>query len=83
MQYDFLESVLHEMSCITKQSTCNLIQSLRNLRDILEIVKAPKGMIPVAILALGWPAERPEPKPRRELAEIVHLNVYGNRMLIP
>ena len=59
------------------------IQSLRNVRDILEIVKAPKGMIPVAILALGWPAERPEPKPRRELTEIVHLDTYGNRMLIP
>ncbi len=56
------------------------IQSLRNVDEILEIVGAPKGLVPVAVLAMGWPAERPEPKPRKKLQDLVHLDRYGNKL---
>jgi nitroreductase len=36
--------------------------------DLLEL---PEGLQPVAILALGYPAEIPEPTPRRKLKDIV------------
>ncbi|MFA9460615.1 nitroreductase family protein [Thiohalorhabdus sp. Cl-TMA] len=38
------------------------------LREILEI---PDHLHPVAVLALGYPAEIPEPTPRRKLNELV------------
>jgi nitroreductase len=56
------------------------IQSLRNVKEINEIIGAPEGRIPVALIALGWPAEKPEARPRKELSEIVHINRYGNKM---
>ncbi len=53
------------------------IQSLRNVEEIQEILKLPEKLIPVAILAVGWPDESPNPKKRKELKEIVHLDRYG------
>lgn len=57
------------------------IQTLRSIDEIKEILKIPEGKIPIAILALGWPDEKPEPKPRKRLEEIVYMNTYGNRLL--
>ncbi len=57
------------------------IQTLRNVDEIKEILKIPEGKIPIAILALGWPDEKPEPKPRKRLEEIVYMSTYGNRLL--
>jgi len=57
------------------------IQTLRNIDEIKEILKIPEGKIPIAILALGWPDEKPEPKPRKRLEEIVYMNTYGNKLL--
>ena len=42
------------------------IQTLKNIDEIKEILKIPEGKIPIAILALGWPDEKPEPKPRKK-----------------
>jgi len=53
------------------------IQALRNTDEIRELLKIPEGRVPVAIIAVGWPDESPEPRPRRELKEITHLNRYG------
>ncbi|MCD6244347.1 MAG: nitroreductase family protein [Candidatus Korarchaeota archaeon] len=53
------------------------IQSLRNVEEIQELLKLPEKLIPVAILAVGWPDESPSPKRRKELKEIVHLDKYG------
>lgn len=57
------------------------IQSLRNVKEINEILGAPEDRVPVALIALGWPAERPEARPRRELKEIVYMNRYGERII--
>ncbi|MGC8932916.1 MAG: nitroreductase family protein [Candidatus Methanodesulfokora sp.] len=56
------------------------IQSLRNVKEINEILGS-EGRIPVALIALGWPAEKPEARPRRELKEIVYINRYGERLI--
>jgi nitroreductase len=54
------------------------LQTLRNVSEIQEIVGLPKNYVPVAMLALGYPDERPSPKKRKELKEIVYLNRYGS-----
>ena len=48
------------------------IQALRNPEEIKKIIKAPEGKEPVAIVAMGWPAESPTPKPRRGVNEFLH-----------
>ncbi len=53
------------------------VQALRNTRDIREILKIPEDYVPIGILAVGWPAERPEAKPRRNIEEIVFLDEFG------
>jgi nitroreductase len=47
---------------------------------VREIVGAPEHLYPVALFAVGYPDEKPEPKPRKPLSEIVHLESYGNRL---
>lgn len=37
-----------------------------------EAVGAPRGVRPVAIVPVGHPAERPPPRPRRRLSEVIH-----------
>jgi nitroreductase len=39
---------------------------------VLEVIGAPKGLVPVAILPIGYPNEVPERTTRRVLAELVH-----------
>jgi len=38
---------------------------------ILETLKLEPGLVPVALLSLGYPAELPEPSSRRRLDEVV------------
>jgi len=54
------------------------LQTLRNVSEIQGVVGLPKNYVPVAMLALGYPDERPSPKKRKELKEIVYLNRYGS-----
>ncbi len=56
------------------------IQTLRNIEEIQKILNLPKNYVPVAILAIGYPAERPEPKERKDLYEITYLNTYDNKL---
>lgn len=53
------------------------IQTLRDVQRIQEILGLPENKIPVSIIALGYPDEKPEPKPRKLLEELVHYNRYG------
>jgi nitroreductase len=46
------------------------------LRDIL---KLPEDITLVGLLTLGFPAEDPEPTPRKPLDQLVHYDVYGNQ----
>lgn len=53
------------------------IQTLRNIEAIRSILELPANVIPVSVLAVGYPAENPPPRPRRSLDKIVYLNKYG------
>jgi nitroreductase len=39
---------------------------------VLEVIGSPKGLVPVAILPIGYPNETPERTTRRALEELVH-----------
>jgi len=56
------------------------IQTLRNIDEIRRILNIPENIIPVAILAVGYPAEKPEAKARKKLEDIVYINKYGEKL---
>jgi len=58
------------------------LNTVRDADKVREIVGAPEHLYPVALFAVGYPDEKPEPKPRRQMNEIVHLEVYGNRLKV-
>ena len=43
---------------------------------IIDILKLPKGVVPVTTITMGWPAEDPEQIDRLPLEAVVHKNVY-------
>ncbi len=43
------------------------------------ILRLPEGWEVVGLLTVGFPAEQPEPPPRKPLAEIAHYDVFGNQ----
>ncbi len=45
-----------------------------------ELLRVPPGKRLVALFAVGWPAVRPRPTPRRSLEELVHLEEYGKHL---
>jgi len=53
------------------------IQTLRNIEEVRKILKVPASKVPIALIALGWPGEKPKLKPRKEVSEITYLNYYG------
>lgn len=42
-----------------------------NEAEISKVLTLEKGIIPIALLSLGYPAELPEPTPRRRMDEVV------------
>jgi len=40
--------------------------------EVRHILGAPRGIVPVAILPIGYPAEKPKPPGRRSLDDLVH-----------
>ena len=44
--------------------------------DVKSILKVPEGIRPVAIVPVGYPAEKPRPRYRRPLKEIIHRETY-------
>ncbi len=43
---------------------------------IIELLELPKGVVPVATITLGWPAEHPEQVDRLPLEAVVHSEKY-------
>jgi nitroreductase len=41
-------------------------------REVLKAIGNPEGLVPVAIIPIGYPAEEPEATPRRKLDDLVH-----------
>jgi nitroreductase len=44
-----------------------------------KLLVTPQNARPVAIIPVGYPAEKPKPRPRRPLAEIVHREKFGRK----
>ena len=51
-----------------------------NRKAVAGILKIPDHVEIVGLLTVGFPAEDPPPTSRKPLSEIVHYDVYGNRM---
>jgi len=43
---------------------------------VKKLLKIPDGVKPVAIIPVGYPAEQPNPRPRRPLNEIIHHEMF-------
>lgn len=56
------------------------IQTLRRIEEINKLLNVPSNYVPVAIFAIGYPAEKPSARPRRPLEEIVFIDKYGNKI---
>ncbi len=56
-----------------------LLRDEEKLR-VQQIFNIPNKKTLIAIVALGWPAEKPKARPRKPLEEIVHINFYGNKI---
>jgi nitroreductase len=55
---------------------CYLGTTTYMAHKIIEVLKIPKGVVPVATVTLGWPAEQPEQTDRLPLEAVVHKEVY-------
>ena len=50
---------------------------LFDAKKVASILSVPEGYCAVAITPLGYPDEIKEPRPRKELGEIVHYDRWG------
>ncbi len=53
------------------------IQTMRNIRDIQRILNLPENLVPVAILAIGYPDEQPRLRERIPLERLVYYDKYS------
>jgi nitroreductase len=66
--------------CIAAESKglgiCYLGTTTYTANKIIDILKLPKGVVPVTTVTIGWPAEKPEQVDRLPLAALVHNETY-------
>ena len=55
---------------------CYLGTTTYMAHKIIEVLRLPKGVVPVTTVTLGWPAEYPEQVDRLPLSAIIHNEVY-------
>lgn len=56
--------------------TCFLGTTIYNSKAIIELLKLPKLVMPVATLTIGWPDEMPEQPDRLPIESILHEEIY-------
>ena len=49
--------------------------------EMKKILNVPDDKVLLSVVALGWPAEKPEPRPRKNLEEVLHLEEYGRKKI--
>jgi nitroreductase len=68
--------------CVAAEATglgiCYIGTVIYNAHKIIDILDLPKGVVPVATVTLGWPAEDPEQVDRLPLDAVIHNEVYNN-----
>ena len=66
--------------CIAAESNglgiCYLGTTTYMAHKLVEILKLPRGVVPVTTVTLGWPAERPDQVDRLPLNAVIHNEVY-------
>ena len=66
--------------CIAAESQglgiCYLGTTTYNAHKIIDLLKLPKGVIPVTTVTVGWPAEKPDQVDRLPLKAVIHSEVY-------
>ena len=66
--------------CIAAESEglgiCYLGTTTYMAHKIIEVLKLPKGVVPVTTVTLGWPAEKPEQPDRLPLNAVIHNEEY-------
>jgi len=66
--------------CIVAESRglgiCYLGTTTYMANKIIEVLKLPKGVVPVTTVTLGWPAEKPEQPDRLPLNAVIHAEEY-------
>jgi hypothetical protein len=66
--------------CIAAESKglgiCYLGTTTYTANKIIDVLKLPKGVVPVTTVTIGWPAESPEQVDRLPLEAIIHRERY-------
>ncbi len=57
---------------------CYLGTTTYMAHKIIEVLRLPRGVVPVTTLTLGWPAEHPDQVDRLPLETVVHKEVYSD-----
>jgi nitroreductase len=66
--------------CIAAESKglgiCYLGTTTYSANKIIEVLKIPKGVVPVTTVILGWPSEKPDQVDRLPLQAVIHKETY-------
>jgi nitroreductase len=57
---------------------CYIGTVIYNAHKIIDILNLPKGVVPVATVTIGWPAEDPDQVDRLPLEAVIHKETYKN-----
>jgi len=57
---------------------CYLGTTTYMANKIIEVLKVPKGVVPITTISLGWPAEHPDQPDRLPQEAMVHKEVYSD-----
>lgn len=72
--------IVAQTTCIAAESSglgiCYLGTTTYTANKIIEVLKLPKGVIPVTTISLGWPAETPDQADRLPLEAVIHNEHY-------
>ena len=55
---------------------CYLGTTTYMAHKVIEVLKLPRGVVPVTTITLGWPAEKPELTDRLPLEAVIHKETY-------
>ncbi|MCH8028583.1 MAG: nitroreductase family protein [Candidatus Dadabacteria bacterium] len=56
---------------------CCLLATGRKPQELPKVLGVPENIVPVWLMALGYPAESPGQRPRKRFDRLFHLNEYG------
>ncbi len=72
--------IVAQTVCIAAESIglgiCYLGTTTYNAHKIIDLLKLPKGVVPVTTVTLGWPSEKPEQVDRLPLEAVIHHETY-------